>query len=155
MATYCEQVPLSTYWDDRARLTPVLYVNFMCLCIFWSTVYICRIASWAAPSLCISCRYLSGRLPGENPPVATASTQSRERLAALKQALRALGFNKQVLNGTAYSFCWTCLYQSALNHQCSNVLLTCVPHMDAGCTPPCGTVLSQDSPCGKIFSFFL
>uniref|UniRef100_A0A667WPT4 Myosin XVI n=1 Tax=Myripristis murdjan TaxID=586833 RepID=A0A667WPT4_9TELE len=37
----------------------------------------------------------SGRLPGENPPVATASTQSRERLAALKQALRALGFNKQ------------------------------------------------------------
>uniref|UniRef100_UPI003AAAD176 unconventional myosin-XVI n=1 Tax=Centroberyx gerrardi TaxID=166262 RepID=UPI003AAAD176 len=40
-------------------------------------------------------RYLSGGLPGENPPVATASTQSRERLTALKQALRALGFNKQ------------------------------------------------------------
>ncbi|XP_070770999.1 unconventional myosin-XVI [Enoplosus armatus] len=40
-------------------------------------------------------RYLSGGLPGENPPVATASTQSRERLAAVKQALRALGFNKQ------------------------------------------------------------
>uniref|UniRef100_I3KAB4 Myosin XVI n=1 Tax=Oreochromis niloticus TaxID=8128 RepID=I3KAB4_ORENI len=30
-----------------------------------------------------------------NPPVATASTQSREHLAAVKQALRALGFNKQ------------------------------------------------------------
>ncbi|XP_049450577.1 unconventional myosin-XVI isoform X3 [Epinephelus fuscoguttatus] len=40
-------------------------------------------------------RYLSGGLPGEKPPVATASTQSRERLAAVKQALRALGFNKQ------------------------------------------------------------
>ncbi|XP_072252998.1 unconventional myosin-XVI isoform X1 [Leuresthes tenuis] len=40
-------------------------------------------------------RYLSGGLPGETPPVATASTQSRELLAAVKQALRALGFNKQ------------------------------------------------------------
>ncbi|KAM3608182.1 uncharacterized protein V6R79_020540 [Siganus canaliculatus] len=40
-------------------------------------------------------RYLGGSVPGENPPVATASTQSRERLAAVKQALRALGFNKQ------------------------------------------------------------
>ncbi|XP_038575834.1 unconventional myosin-XVI-like [Micropterus salmoides] len=40
-------------------------------------------------------RYLSGGLPGEKPPIATASTQSRERLAAVKQALRALGFNKQ------------------------------------------------------------
>ncbi|CAJ1079539.1 unconventional myosin-XVI isoform X2 [Xyrichtys novacula] len=40
-------------------------------------------------------RYLGGGLPGEKPPVATASTQSRERLAAVKQALRALGFNKQ------------------------------------------------------------
>ncbi|XP_059198563.1 unconventional myosin-XVI [Centropristis striata] len=40
-------------------------------------------------------RYISGGLEGENPPVATASTQSRERLAAVKQALRALGFNKQ------------------------------------------------------------
>ncbi|XP_034549269.1 unconventional myosin-XVI isoform X3 [Notolabrus celidotus] len=40
-------------------------------------------------------RYLGGGLPGEKAPVATASTQSRERLAAVKQALRALGFNKQ------------------------------------------------------------
>ncbi|KAM7380385.1 hypothetical protein PAMP_003687 [Pampus punctatissimus] len=40
-------------------------------------------------------RYLNGGLPGENPPVATASTQSREHLMAVKQALRALGFNKQ------------------------------------------------------------
>ncbi|XP_056145895.1 unconventional myosin-XVI [Lampris incognitus] len=40
-------------------------------------------------------RYLGGGSPGETPPVATASTQSRERLAALKQGLRALGFNKQ------------------------------------------------------------
>ncbi|KAM6978300.1 unconventional myosin-XVI isoform 2-T3 [Tautogolabrus adspersus] len=40
-------------------------------------------------------RYLSGGVPGEKPPVATASIQSRERLAAVKQALRALGFNKQ------------------------------------------------------------
>ncbi|XP_032385012.1 unconventional myosin-XVI isoform X3 [Etheostoma spectabile] len=40
-------------------------------------------------------RYLSGGLPGENPPVATASAESRERLAAVKQALRALGFNNQ------------------------------------------------------------
>ncbi|XP_056289337.1 unconventional myosin-XVI [Pseudoliparis swirei] len=38
-------------------------------------------------------RYLGGGLLGESPPVAT--TQSRERLAAVKQALRALGFNKQ------------------------------------------------------------
>ncbi|TKS67047.1 Unconventional myosin-XVI [Collichthys lucidus] len=41
-------------------------------------------------------RYLSGGLPGESPPVATASAQSRERLAAVKQAMRALGFNKQL-----------------------------------------------------------
>ncbi|XP_036966394.1 unconventional myosin-XVI isoform X2 [Acanthopagrus latus] len=40
-------------------------------------------------------RYLGGGLQGENPRVATASTRSRERLAAVKQALRALGFNKQ------------------------------------------------------------
>ncbi|XP_029967147.1 unconventional myosin-XVI isoform X2 [Salarias fasciatus] len=40
-------------------------------------------------------RYLSGGLPGENVPVAAASTQSKERLAAVKQALRSLGFNKQ------------------------------------------------------------
>ncbi|KAJ4933639.1 hypothetical protein JOQ06_030463, partial [Pogonophryne albipinna] len=40
-------------------------------------------------------RYLSGRLPGENPPVAEASTESRERLTAVKHALRALCFNKQ------------------------------------------------------------
>ncbi|XP_068602409.1 unconventional myosin-XVI [Brachionichthys hirsutus] len=40
-------------------------------------------------------RYLGGGLPGEKPRVATASTQGRERLAAVKQALRALGFNKQ------------------------------------------------------------
>lgn len=47
-------------------------------------------------TLCPDSRYLSGGLPGETPPVATASTQSRERLNAVKQALRALGFNKQV-----------------------------------------------------------
>lgn len=40
-------------------------------------------------------RYLRGGVPVENPPVATASTQSRERLTAVKQALRSLGFNKQ------------------------------------------------------------
>ncbi|XP_028991848.1 unconventional myosin-XVI isoform X3 [Betta splendens] len=40
-------------------------------------------------------RYLSGSLPGDSPPVAAASAQSRERLAALKHALRVLGFNKQ------------------------------------------------------------
>ncbi|XP_034041871.1 unconventional myosin-XVI isoform X2 [Thalassophryne amazonica] len=40
-------------------------------------------------------RYLSREHPGENPPVATTSTQSREHITALKQALRALGFNKQ------------------------------------------------------------
>ncbi|KAM4561355.1 unconventional myosin-XVI isoform 2-T3 [Fundulus diaphanus] len=40
-------------------------------------------------------RYLTGATPGESPPVASASAQSREHLAAVKQALRALGFNKQ------------------------------------------------------------
>ncbi|XP_035030371.2 unconventional myosin-XVI isoform X1 [Hippoglossus stenolepis] len=40
-------------------------------------------------------RYLSGGFPEESPPVAKASTQSRERFAAVIQALRALGFNKQ------------------------------------------------------------
>ncbi|XP_029348757.1 unconventional myosin-XVI isoform X2 [Echeneis naucrates] len=40
-------------------------------------------------------RYLSGGYPGETPPVASASAQSRERLAAVKQALHAFGFNKQ------------------------------------------------------------
>lgn len=50
-----------------------------------------------APSLNPHSRYLGGGLPGESPRVAKASTQSREHLAAVKQALRALGFNKQVL----------------------------------------------------------
>ncbi|CAL8268518.1 unnamed protein product [Lota lota] len=40
-------------------------------------------------------RYLSLVPPGESPAVAAASAQSREGLAALKQALRALGFSKQ------------------------------------------------------------
>ncbi|XP_053732780.1 unconventional myosin-XVI isoform X1 [Synchiropus splendidus] len=40
-------------------------------------------------------RYLRQGPPGENPPVAAASTQSRDRLAAVKQALKALSFNKQ------------------------------------------------------------
>uniref|UniRef100_A0A087Y002 Myosin XVI n=1 Tax=Poecilia formosa TaxID=48698 RepID=A0A087Y002_POEFO len=40
-------------------------------------------------------RYLTGATPGDSPPVALASAQSREHLAAVKQALRALGFNKQ------------------------------------------------------------
>uniref|UniRef100_A0A671W4E0 Myosin XVI n=1 Tax=Sparus aurata TaxID=8175 RepID=A0A671W4E0_SPAAU len=40
-------------------------------------------------------RYVCHSLQGENPRVAIASTRSRERLAAVKQALRALGFNKQ------------------------------------------------------------
>ncbi|XP_046903631.1 LOW QUALITY PROTEIN: unconventional myosin-XVI [Hypomesus transpacificus] len=39
-------------------------------------------------------RYLNPAPPGEGPPVAMASTQSRDRLAAVKQALRALGLNK-------------------------------------------------------------
>ncbi|XP_020568927.1 unconventional myosin-XVI isoform X1 [Oryzias latipes] len=40
-------------------------------------------------------RYLSGGVPKEVAPVATASAQSREHLAAVRQSLRALGFNKQ------------------------------------------------------------
>lgn len=40
-------------------------------------------------------RYLRGCVPVEDSPVASASTQSKERLSAVKQALRALGFNKQ------------------------------------------------------------
>ncbi|XP_049583907.1 unconventional myosin-XVI isoform X1 [Syngnathus scovelli] len=40
-------------------------------------------------------KYLSGGLPRGSPPVAAASTESRERLAALKQAFQAVGFNKQ------------------------------------------------------------
>lgn len=60
------------------------------------------------PSFCLYSRYLSGGLPRENPPVATASTQSKERLVAVKQALRALGFNKQVLIIAAFSFCRAC-----------------------------------------------
>ncbi|XP_067372242.1 unconventional myosin-XVI isoform X2 [Channa argus] len=40
-------------------------------------------------------RYLSESHPGDSPPVATASSQSRERLVGVKQALQALGFNKQ------------------------------------------------------------
>ncbi|XP_035266234.1 unconventional myosin-XVI isoform X2 [Anguilla anguilla] len=38
-------------------------------------------------------RYLCGGTAGEPAAVATASTRSREKLTALKQALRALGFN--------------------------------------------------------------
>ncbi|KAF6724818.1 Unconventional myosin-XVI [Oryzias melastigma] len=40
-------------------------------------------------------RYLSGGATNEVVPVATASAQSREHLAAVRQSLRALGFNKQ------------------------------------------------------------
>ncbi|XP_055727691.1 unconventional myosin-XVI isoform X1 [Salvelinus fontinalis] len=43
----------------------------------------------------LSHRYLSTGVPaGDSSPVASASTQSRDRLTAIKQALRALGFNK-------------------------------------------------------------
>lgn len=66
---------------------------------------------WSAPCFC--CRYLSGGFPGESPPVATASAQSREGLAAVKQALRALGFNKQVLIGSVYTFCWACFIKAS------------------------------------------
>ncbi|XP_051938387.1 unconventional myosin-XVI [Hippocampus zosterae] len=40
-------------------------------------------------------RYLRGGLPVGSPPVAVASTASRERLGAVKQAFYAVGFNKQ------------------------------------------------------------
>ncbi|XP_077392249.1 unconventional myosin-XVI isoform X3 [Festucalex cinctus] len=40
-------------------------------------------------------RYLRGGLPGGGPPAAFASAESREHLAAVKQAFRAVGFNKQ------------------------------------------------------------
>ncbi|XP_030642796.1 unconventional myosin-XVI [Chanos chanos] len=39
-------------------------------------------------------RFLSPVAPGETPPVATACSQSRDKLTALKQALRAVSFNK-------------------------------------------------------------
>lgn len=55
-----------------------------------------------APCVCSYVRYLGGGLPGENPRVAKASAQSREHLVAVKQALRAVGFNKQVLTLSAY-----------------------------------------------------
>lgn len=78
---------LSLYADHSIHL--VLCLLCFCGCLkYWSTL---------PPSFSSYSRYLSGGLPGEKPPIATASTQSRERLAAVKQALRALGFNKQVL----------------------------------------------------------
>ncbi|XP_061547358.1 unconventional myosin-XVI isoform X2 [Phycodurus eques] len=40
-------------------------------------------------------RYLNGGLPGGIPLAAAASTESRERLAAVKQAFQAVGFSKQ------------------------------------------------------------
>ncbi|XP_016119381.1 unconventional myosin-XVI-like, partial [Sinocyclocheilus grahami] len=39
-------------------------------------------------------RCMNTAAPGQTPAVATASPQSREKLLALKQALRALGFNR-------------------------------------------------------------
>lgn len=39
---------------------------------------------------------MSTAAPGETPAVATTCPQSREKLSALKQALRALGFNRLV-----------------------------------------------------------
>ncbi|XP_072542195.1 unconventional myosin-XVI isoform X3 [Salminus brasiliensis] len=42
----------------------------------------------------LSHRYLTSGAPGEAAAVGTACTQSREKIASLKQALRALGFNK-------------------------------------------------------------
>lgn len=94
MGTCLEAMHLSLYTDYRTHL--VLYVLFLLFP---------EILVHIARSFCPFPRYLSGGLAGENPPVATASTKSRERLAAVKQALRALGFNKQVLIGIAYSFC--------------------------------------------------
>ncbi len=41
-------------------------------------------------------RCMSTAAPGETPAVATTCPQSREKLSALKQALRALGFNRLV-----------------------------------------------------------
>lgn len=41
-------------------------------------------------------RCMSTAAPGENPAVATTCPQSRDKLSALKQALRALGFNRLV-----------------------------------------------------------
>lgn len=54
-----------------------------------------RDTSWSIFLHCF--RYVGGGIPGEPPQVAKASAQGKEHLAAVKQALRALGFNKQVL----------------------------------------------------------
>lgn len=51
--------------------------------------------SWSMFLYCF--RYVGGGIAGEPPQVAKASVQSKEHLAKVKQALRALGFNKQVL----------------------------------------------------------
>lgn len=60
----------------------------------------------------------------ENPPVATASTQSRERLTAVKQALRSLGFNKQVSTGT----CIESVYSKGIgNENLKSVNEVCMP----------------------------
>lgn len=83
--------------DDQELFSWSRAHGCMTMRLIFSYVYCVFVVVWnIAPSFCPYSRYLSGGLPGESPPVATASAQSRERLAAVKQALRALGFNKQV-----------------------------------------------------------
>ncbi|KAM9347628.1 unconventional myosin-XVI [Symphorus nematophorus] len=98
-------------------------------------------------------RYLSGGLPGENPPVATASTQSRERLAAVKQALRVLGFNKQEVDSVFTllaavlhmgDLCFTALTDADTAFPSDLQLLERVSGMLQVCTNDLSTALTSD-----------
>ncbi|KAM9447922.1 LOW QUALITY PROTEIN: unconventional myosin-XVI-like [Salvelinus alpinus] len=99
-------------------------------------------------------RYLSAGVPAvDSPPVATASTQSRDRLTAIKQALRALGFNKlevdsvfMLLSAVLHvgDLCFTALTDAEIAYPSDLQLLERVSGMLQVCSDDLSTALTSD-----------
>uniref|UniRef100_A0A8K9Y412 Myosin XVI n=1 Tax=Oncorhynchus mykiss TaxID=8022 RepID=A0A8K9Y412_ONCMY len=88
-----------------------------------------------------------------SPPVATASTQSRDRLTAIKQALRALGFNKlevdsvfMLLSAVLHvgDLCFTALTDAEIAYPSDLQLLEQVSGMLQVCSDDLSTALTSD-----------
>ncbi|KAL2081193.1 hypothetical protein ACEWY4_023046 [Coilia grayii] len=98
---YCEKrrtilrARVQAYMLEKARLTctPKQQLNFSIFTLMAEGLSAEEKSNLYLNNL-LTHRLLSGTETGEAPPVGTANAQSRERLAALKQALRALGLNK-------------------------------------------------------------
>ncbi|XP_036830919.1 unconventional myosin-XVI [Oncorhynchus mykiss] len=99
-------------------------------------------------------RYLTAGVPAvDSPPVATASTQSRDRLTAIKQALRALGFNKlevdsvfMLLSAVLHvgDLCFTALTDAEIAYPSDLQLLEQVSGMLQVCSDDLSTALTSD-----------